>query len=463
MPPVDVNPNRQGSAAGGDHQQGSRSVAINELHQAARCGSAESVAALLSSGLIGIDSPDSTGWSPLMHAAFEGRTSVSRMLLRRGADLTLASRDDGLTALHLSAARGHVAVTVELLKAGANPGADAPGSHRPLHLAAQRGHRAVVAALVRAGAEVDSRTAEGATPLYFAASSGRADVVGELLRAKANPLLPWTCSSTGFVSTPLDGAVGSGHAEVVREMIERLGCIEGCGGPNGGDVALLRTAAEEQHRDIMAMLTGAGVVDTGEALAAAACLSDVASVKFLLQQHQRQQQLRPRRARASDGVGYVNFRGLNAETPLFRSIGVLKDKLCSTKVVRLLIDAGADTESPVRLTHTWGGISFEGTPLAFTELALRLKKVGGKDATEEQLRSIEGVRRLLLRVDAIRAVSWLWHSSGSNVPVVRRSPEGADTTNPPRTTRPPFTLTPTLPILSRRARRRGLVLTPLFR
>lgn len=64
-----------------------------------------------------------------------------------------------------------------------------------------------------------------------------------------------------------------------------------------------------------------------------------------------------------------------------------------------LIQAGAnpDTRCPR-----------EGTPLVFTTNSLRKKKVWGRNATEEELNRLEGVRRLL-RVEDVHAMSWLWH------------------------------------------------------
>lgn len=68
----------------------------------------------------------------------------------------------------------------------------------------------------------------------------------------------------------------------------------------------------------------------------------------------------------------------------------------------LLIDAGADTTSPVTLVTSRSGVDFAGTPLDFTNLALVRKKIGGISATERQLAAPAGqcsARRLLLRED----------------------------------------------------------------
>lgn len=170
----------------------------------------------------------------------------------------------------------------------------------------------------------------------------------------------------------------------------------------------LEMAARNQHLDIIAMLMDAGVVEMGNALMSAAGCSREMAVKFLLQ---RKLERSP-----TSLVQYVNRFDHVGKTPLFRSIDeVLGERdvpfLISPKVVRLLIDAGADTSSVLRVTYTdtaGGEVYFIGTPLAFTVDCLRKKKIRRIQATEEQLHRLEAVRRLLLRVEAVHAVSWLW-------------------------------------------------------
>ena len=175
--------------------------------------------------------------------------------------------DEDTTAPHLATSNGHLAVTVELIKAGANLEARKVEGRTPLHLAAEGGHPGVVAALIEAGANVDSCSETGTTPLFEAARGGHVDAVKELLQAKANPLLAAT-SMGSKNALPLVIAVHGGHSEVVCELIQQVG-IEVC----GGDSAVLHAlcaAAKNQHVETMPSLMGAGVVDTGEALVFAA-------------------------------------------------------------------------------------------------------------------------------------------------------------------------------------------------
>eukprot|EP00752_Nemacystus_decipiens_P011622 g10317.t1 len=374
------------------------------------------------------------------------------VLLRWGADPHVAT-DDGFSALHIAAQEGHLAVMANLIKAGARLEARIVGGATPLHLAAQEGRSEAVAALFEAGADVDSRQETGVTPLYLAAKKGHVASVRELLRAGANPLLATTVSGVKNTA-PLEVAAVLGRLEVVRELIQQVG-IGGCGGGTGG-VRALEESARRPHVDVMAMLMNAGVVDTGEALlSAVACARQVAT-KFLLQRRELE-------GSPTSVVRYVNCRTQDGRTPLFCSIGVfLKEEgvqhLISPKVVRLLIDAGADPSSVVHVNITTGNkVRFIGTPLAFTISCLREKKVMGVDVTDEQMDRLEAVRRLLLRVEALHVVSWLWARDPFLI--------GNATGDASRSTRKPSArgtkLAWMLPMLRRR--RRGVLLGPLFR
>ena len=377
---------------------------LNELHFAAHTGSTDRTRALLSIGRINIDQGDPTGWTPLMFAARGNRSDVARILLSSGASVSMP-KNGGTTALHLSAINGHIAVTLVLIKAGADLHASDCHGATPLHLAAQLGHPGVLVALIEAGADVNTRSEDGRTPLFVAALNGRLDCVKALLSVKADPLLATSllgqaASSTTPSMVPLHAAACEGHSDVVRELISQVK-VEGCGGESGGANALA-AAARNQHLETMVLLTDAGVVDAGTALSNASGCGQESAVKFLLE-HRRMEDF-PTTILAD----YVNFRDPSGFTPLFRTIdGSLDEEgvpnLISIKVARLLIDAGADATSAVRVTNGPGGdMYFNDTLLAFTINSLRTKRVGGaRDARDEQMKRLEAIRRLLLRVQCM--------------------------------------------------------------
>lgn len=436
----------------------------NNLHQAASQASVELTAAVLSTG-IDIDMGNENGVTPLMISSAGGDPRVASLLLEKGANVAVVA-EGGFTALHFSSQQGNLIVTKMLVQAGGGIEATDTRGFTPLHMAADRGHWQVMSVLIEAGANRDTRLPLGSTPLFSASLKGHVAAVRVLLRAGANPRLSKTLSRQempgpiyplceGYTCSPLDIAAQECHTGVVRELIQQCG-IDGCGGASGGLFAL-RVAAQQQHVDIMKLLLDAGVADTGRALLDAIVSGREESVTFLVRQQQRK--------RSPAGVsGYVNVCAHDGATPLLSAVSFARS---SARVVRLLIDAGADASLVVEPKNSTGGLFFKGTPLNLATSCLLSKRVQGKDATEEQLNRLEAIRRLLSRVEAVHAVSWLWTSrSSGDAPDVARTAESSTRTNsmvsaptPPT----PTPLTSMLPILRRRARRPCVLLAPLLR
>lgn len=423
---------------------------FNELHAAA-LGYTERTAAALSTGSIDINQLNN-GFTPLMRCSTKGCVRVARILLANGASTAIVG-DYGLTALHLSALIGNLAVTKLLIEAGADLEAKAGGASgeqasSPLHLASQQGHGEVVRALIDAGANINARKNDGSTPLNDAAFNGRLDVVRLLLGAEADPLLPcFKKSGRGrtFDFTPLDSAAEKGHSQVVRELFQRFG-LAGCGGASGGVVAL-RLAAYNGHLHLIPILANAGVVDSGHALGVCAHVGRAASAKRLLQHYAEE--------KSAGDRAYVDTRDDFGATPLLCCIR----KSLSAPVVRLMVNPGADTTSAIRTTN-WktGVVELDDTPLALTTRCITDKTMlDGTDATEEQLHKLEAIRRVLLTVEAARALSWLWHTESPQMDPVSESScaQTGWTDGTP--------LKAMLPLLRRRAGRRGVLLAALSR
>ncbi|CAN0286239.1 unnamed protein product, partial [Scytosiphon promiscuus] len=368
-------------------------TSMNQLHMAAFRGLVGGTRSILQGGSIDVDEVDSKGYSPLMYAALRGHSRVVEVLLNKRANVSIVGHN-GSNALHTSARYGHVTIVRMLLRAGADTEiAVVESGLTALHLAAHNGHSEVMEALMTAGASVDRRSWIGQTALCAAALAGQVGALKKLLAANANPLL-CTTSPQGQI-LPLDAAALHGRSGVVREMIGHLG-VEGCGGLTGGANAL-RLAAEEQHLDIIIMLTHAGVADDGSALRAAALLGDVEAVKLLLRQH---------RGKPAGGNSYVNAHcPKSGRIPLMAC--VLGSHPGCPRVLRTLLDAGADSTAFVPTLLPSGNAS-NFTPLEMaTEVLLRGETVG-VSMTKEQLRVLARTRSVLMREEAIHAVSWLW-------------------------------------------------------
>ncbi|CAN0289957.1 unnamed protein product, partial [Scytosiphon promiscuus] len=79
-----------------------------------------------------------TNQTPLMVASVIGSSRVVRDLLRQGASVSVAD-SDGYTALHHAVYHKHLAVSKDLIEAGADLEARPGGIDTPLHVAATKG------------------------------------------------------------------------------------------------------------------------------------------------------------------------------------------------------------------------------------------------------------------------------------------------------------------------------------
>ena len=124
----------------------------------------------------------------LWTACEEGNLERVRQLIQDGQDVntTRGDRFGTTTPLICAAARGHVQVVGELIRAGARVNAKDWDKRTALHRASCWGHSSVVTTLIEAGANLNERDWSGMTPLMAAAYWGQHQVVGELIRADAN-------------------------------------------------------------------------------------------------------------------------------------------------------------------------------------------------------------------------------------------------------------------------------------
>ncbi|CAM9294074.1 unnamed protein product [Ectocarpus sp. 8 AP-2014] len=360
----------------------------NYLHDAALKGSAKLTEALLAKAALDINERTEDGFTPLNVAAQEGHHRVARILLRHNASVTVAS-ENGCTPLMLSAQNGHVVVTKLLIDAGSDVNAATDEGITSLHQAADEGHSEILSMLVNAGANPDIRAHNGSTPLYDAAFHGHLDIVRRLLRFGVRPAVP-RFQPDGSTRVALDVAAQKGHSEVVHELIQYRG-IKTCAGATGGAIAL-NLATKHQHVDTMRLLLAAGVVDTGMSLFTAATLGRERAVKLLLQQKW-----------ATPGDRYIDSRNECHCTPLFVAVSA-----AAPRIVRLLLDAGANEKLTRPVSYSFHGKMENETLLELADNNLRYEVHDGRRATTEETSRLEEARRLLMRVEAVRAVSWLW-------------------------------------------------------
>ena len=119
--------------------------------------------------------------------------------------------EDGETALHRAASRGHLKAVRLLLERGAQVDSVDGEGVTPLILASYRGQTDVVKLLLERGADANAREKRnGLSSLSHAVGRGDRDLVSVLLAHGADPLLK---SADG--RTPLERAEANGATEIV--------------------------------------------------------------------------------------------------------------------------------------------------------------------------------------------------------------------------------------------------------
>ncbi|RYE12762.1 MAG: hypothetical protein EOP34_10215, partial [Rickettsiales bacterium] len=121
----------------------------------------------------------------LIWAALGGHTEIAKLLIAKGADVNIASRD-GNTALTWPAYYGYKEIVDLLIKAGADVNVVNKGGYTALISAASRGHTEIGELLIKAGADVNVVDKDGYTALIWAASRGHTEIVDLFIKAGAD-------------------------------------------------------------------------------------------------------------------------------------------------------------------------------------------------------------------------------------------------------------------------------------
>ncbi|KAK1485723.1 hypothetical protein CCUS01_03864 [Colletotrichum cuscutae] len=159
-----------------------------------------------------IKATESSEWTPLGEAAFEGLRSAAELLLSRGADVDQRVNHTW-TPLAYAAHNGHLDVVELLLDHGANTEATLSTGLTPLIVAVEAGYLPIVQLLLQRGANIKAVKPDGTTPLIVAVEAGNLPIVRLLLQRDAN-----TQAVTTDGTTPLISAIVKGHCEIVEEL-----------------------------------------------------------------------------------------------------------------------------------------------------------------------------------------------------------------------------------------------------
>ncbi|CAM9189319.1 unnamed protein product, partial [Ectocarpus sp. 6 AP-2014] len=363
-----------------------------------------------------IDAMDIKGCTPLMNTCgyVTGLVALAEMLVAESASLD-AQNMFGSTPLHLLASGDKVCgnelleIAKLLIEKGANIEAIDRNGSTPLHLASMFvGNIGLVKLLLDRGADPAARDITGETPLHLAGIAGSFCTMSVLIAAgaKVNPR-----DQRG--ETPLFKAASRGHLVAVKVLLHAKASALLPSSDGDAIIYPLEIAAALGHTDIVGELVqrvgvdGCGGPSGGaHALALAAKDKRVDVMLILLK------------------TGVVDTGEALSET--------VNEFACMKSLVQHRLGDSDYLDRYGRCAESMKG--------------------GGEQATSDQLNMMRAVQRLLLRAEAVTAISWLW-STGTDA--------AAPTTKTATAATP--ALTAMMPLLRRRAVRRGFALHAMLR
>jgi ankyrin repeat protein len=149
-----------------------------DVFESAALGKLERLTRLLAQDPRSMDSFSADGFTPLQLATFFSEPATSRLLLQRGANVELVSKNPmALRAIHSAAAGGSTEIVEKVLLAGADANARQHGGFTALQAAAGAGRVDMVRALLAHGADRNAKNDAGRTARDLAAEKGHTAVV----------------------------------------------------------------------------------------------------------------------------------------------------------------------------------------------------------------------------------------------------------------------------------------------
>lgn len=185
--------------------------------------------------------------SPLSLASKHGHVEIVKLLVDSDPKC-IHQYTSRLTALHVAAEWGHLAIVRFLLQAGARVNAQGhSGQLSPLHCALiskMSPRRQIVKLLIESGADCSAKGPSAMTPLHYSAKSGDVEIVKMILAKGTSDIN----SQNSDRATPILEASRAGNLEIVQLLLE-----------NGADASIrnseklsaLSCAVYEGHRSIV--------------------------------------------------------------------------------------------------------------------------------------------------------------------------------------------------------------------
>jgi ankyrin repeat protein len=170
---------RRGAAVDAEHEHGGTALLL-----AATNGHLEIVRELLSHGA-DHSIKDSSGFTPLLAATLYNRIEIVNLLLSKPLQEMNYSSNEGCSPLLAAASTGDDAVAEKFLILGAELKQCDDQGNTALHIAAQKGHAKTISFLMRKGFGVDAfcsiKNTKNYTPMQILINDGRANLIAKLL------------------------------------------------------------------------------------------------------------------------------------------------------------------------------------------------------------------------------------------------------------------------------------------
>lgn len=143
------------------------------LFEAASLGKTDMVEKAITENPALLNEFSDDGFTPLGLASYFGNEDVTRLLLLKGADPNLSSRNGyNVYPIHSAVASNHDMIAKMLLEAGADINVVQMSGATPLHSAAHNGNIELLIVLLEAGANVAAKTEDGKTAADKASERG---------------------------------------------------------------------------------------------------------------------------------------------------------------------------------------------------------------------------------------------------------------------------------------------------
>lgn len=188
----------------------------------------------------------------LIMATSRKQEGIVQAILDAGGDVNIRATDtekgiDQITALHIAASGGNLAILNALLAAKANVNAQDRSGYTPLMAAADFGSTVAIILLLDNGAQANLQTTDGEAALLFAVTRGNLDAARILLDKGADPNL-----ADKEFTTPLMIAAQLGDTDMTKLLLANKAdpkLRRGANGYRAADFARLGG-----HKEIIALL-----------------------------------------------------------------------------------------------------------------------------------------------------------------------------------------------------------------